>query len=132
MRSSSRHNRLVESRRRLTKLLLIAALIKYGLQIGDIDVGKVVQDDIQEAGDLAKHGSAHTPTIVINAKQLHRFEHYVAGWSLLSIETGVLDVLATLDSGEIVVGLPHRSKKRCIVIPSKIAKDFKELKAPIA
>jgi hypothetical protein len=132
VRSSSRHNRLAESRRRLTKLLIIAALIKLGLQVGNIDVGKVVQDDIDEAGDLAKHGSAHVPTIVINVKQLHRFEHYVAAWSLLSVETGVLDVLATLDNGEIIVGLPYRSEKRCIVIPSKIAKEFKELKTPIA
>jgi hypothetical protein len=125
-----RRNRLAESRRRLTKLLIIAALIEYGLQIGDIDVGKVVQDDIDEAADLAKHGSVHTPAVLVNVKRLGHFERYVPGWSLLSIETGVLDVLARLESGEIVVGLPHNSEKRCIVIPSRIAKEFKELKAP--
>jgi hypothetical protein len=50
----------------------------------------------------------------------------------LSIETGVLDVLDTLDSGEIVIGLPHDTEKRCIVIPSRIAKEFEELNAPTA
>jgi hypothetical protein len=116
----------------LTKLLIIAALIEYGLQIGDINVGKVDQDDINEAADLAKHGSVHVPTVVINVKQFDRFERYVLAWSPLSIETGVLDVLDTLDSGEIVVGLPHDAEKRCIVIPSRIAKEFKELHAPTA
>ena len=73
MAGSTRRNRLAESRRRLTKLLIIAALIEYGLQIGDIDVGKVIQDDIDEAADLAKHGSVHVPTVVINVKQLDGF-----------------------------------------------------------
>ena len=132
MAGSTRRNRLAESRRRLTKLLIIAALIEYGLQIGDIDVGKVVQDDIDEAADLAKHGSVHVPTVVINVKQLDGFETYVLAWSNLSIETGVLDVLATRDSGEIVVGLPHDTEKRCIVIPSRIAKEFERLNAPTA
>ena len=122
MAGSTRRNRLAESRRRLTKLLLIAALIHYGLQIGDID----------EAADLAKHGSVHVPTVVINVQQFDRFERYVPAWSYLSIETGVLDVLATFDSGELVIGLPDHTEKRCIVIPSRIAKEFKELKAQTA
>jgi hypothetical protein len=129
MAGSTRRNRLAESRRRLTKLLIIAALIEYGLKIGDIDVGKVVQDDIDEAADLAKHGSVHVPTVVINVKQLDGFERYVLAWSNLSIETGVLDVLATLDSGEIIIGLPHDTEKRCIMIPSRIAKEFEGLNA---
>ena len=132
MAGSARRNRLAESRRRLTKLLIIAALIKNGLGIGDIDVGNVVQDDIDEAADLAKHGSVHVPAVLINVKQLDRFERYVLAWSPLSIETGVLDVLATLDSGEIIVGMPLDSEKRCIVIPSTIATEFKELTPPVA
>jgi hypothetical protein len=132
MAGSTRRNRLAESRRRLTKLLIIAALIEYGLQIGDIDVGKVVQDDIDEAADLAKHGSVHVPTVVINVQQFDRFERYVPAWSYLSIETGVLDVLASFDSGELVIGLPDQTEKRSIVIPSRIAKEFEELKAPTA
>jgi hypothetical protein len=132
MAGSTRRNRLAESRRRLTKLLIIAALIEYGLQIGDIDVGRVVQDDIDEAGDLAKHGSVHVPTVVINVQQFDRFERYVPAWSYLSIETGVLDVLASFDSGELVIGLPDQTEKRSIVIPSRIAKEFEELKAPTA
>jgi len=132
MAGRTRRNRLAESRRRLTKLLIIAALIEYGLQIGDIDVGKVVQDDIDEASDLAKHGSVHVPTVVINVQQFDRFERYVPAWSYLSIETGVLDVLASFDSGELVIGLPDHREKRCIVIPSRIAKEFEELKAPTA
>jgi hypothetical protein len=107
-------------------------LIEYGLQIGDIDVGKVLQDDIDEAADLAKHGSVHVPTIVINVKQLFGFERYVPAWSNLSIETGVLDVLTTRDNGEIIIGLPHDTETRCIVIPSRIAKEFKGLKGPTA
>ncbi len=130
MAGSTRRNRLAESRRRLTKLLIIAALIEYGLQMGDIDVGRVVRDDIDEAAGLAKHGSVHVPAVVVNVKQLYGFERYVPAWSHLSIETGVLDVLVTLDSGEIVIGLPHDTEKRCIMIPSRIAKDFKELKGP--
>ena len=116
----------------MTKLLIIAALIENGLQIDDIDVGKVVQDDIDEAADLAKHGSVHVPTVVINVKQLDDFDRYVLAWSNLSIETGVLDVLATRDSGEIIIGLPHDTEKRCIVIPSRIAKEFERLNSPTA
>jgi len=129
MAANARRIRLAESRRRLTKLLIIAALIKHGLGIGDIDVGEVVQDDIDEAADLVKHGSVHVPAVLVNVKPLDRFERYVLAWSPLSIETGVLDVLTTRGTGEIVVGLPLDSEKRCIVIPSTIAKEFKELNA---
>jgi len=132
MPGSTSRNRLAESRRRLTKLLIVAALIEYGLQIGDIDVGKVVQDDIDEAASLAKHGSIHVPTVLINDKQFDRFERYVPAWLRLSIETGVLDVLDTFDTGEIIVGLPHHKEKRCVVIPSRLAKDFTKLRAPTA
>ena len=132
MASSRRRNRLAESRRRLTKLFIIAALIEYGLEIGDIEVGRVVQDDIDEAADLAKHGSVHVPSVVVNVKQLDGFERYVPAWSNLSIETGVLDVLATRESGEIIIGLPDDTEKRCIMIPSRIAKEFKGLRGPTA
>ena len=132
MAGGTRRSRLAESRRRLTKLLIIAALIKYGLKIGDIDVGNVAQDDIDEAADHAKHGSVHVPTVFINVKQFERFERYVPAWVSLSIETGVLDVLDTLDSGEIVVGLPHDTEKRCLMISSRIAKEFKEFDSPTA
>jgi len=132
MAGGTRRSRLAESRRRLTKLLIIAALIKYGLRIGDIDVGNVAQDDIDEAADLAKHGSVHVPTVLINVKQFERFERYVPAWLSLSIETGVLEVLYTLDSGEIVVGLPHDMEKRCLMISSRIAKEFKEFDSPTA
>jgi hypothetical protein len=124
----TRQKRLAESRRQLTKLLVIAALIEYGLRIGDIDVGTVTQDEIDEAADLARHGSLHVPKVLINVKQFDRFERYVPAWSRLSIETRVLEVLVKLESGEIVVGLPQDAEKRCVVVPSALEQEFRELR----
>jgi hypothetical protein len=123
-----RLKRLAESRRQLTKLLVVAALIEYGLRIDDIDVGEVKKDEINEAADLARHGSLHVPKILINIKQLDRFERYVPAWSRISIETSVLDVLNKFESGEIVIGLPQGAIKRCIVFPSAIEQEFQELR----
>jgi hypothetical protein len=123
----TRQNRLAESKRLLTKLLMIAALIEYGLRIDDIDVGEVSQDEINEAADLARHGSLHVPKVLINVKHFDRFEHYVPAWSRLSIETRVLEVLVELESGEIIVGLPHGTEKRCVVFPSAIEQEFRAL-----
>jgi hypothetical protein len=124
----TRQKRLAESRRQLTKLLVIAALIEYGLRIDDIDVGEVTKDEINEAADLARHGSLHVPKVLINVKQLRRFERYVTAWSRLSIETCVLDVLEEFESGEIIVGLPQGAAKRWIVIPSVIEQELRELR----
>jgi hypothetical protein len=124
---STRQKRLAESRRQLTKLLMIAALIEYGLPISDIDVGAVSQDEINEAADLARHGSLHVPKVLINFKRFDRFERYVPAWSRLSIETRVLEVLVQFESGEIVVGLPHGAEKRCVVVPSALEQEFQEL-----
>jgi hypothetical protein len=123
----TRQKRLVESRRQLTKLLVVAALIEFGLRIDDIDVGEVTKDEINEAADLARHGSLHVPKVLVNVKHLDRFERYVPAWSRLSIETCVLDVLDEFESGEIVVGLPQGEAKRCIVFPSAIEQEFREL-----
>jgi uncharacterized Fe-S cluster-containing protein len=123
----TRQKRVAESRRQLTKLLVVAALIEFGLRIDDIDVGEVTKDEINEAADLARHGSLHVPKVLVNVKQLDRFERYVPAWSRLSIETCVLDVLDEFESGEIVVGLPQGAAKRCIVFPSAIEKEFREL-----
>ena len=123
----SRQKRLTESRRHLTKLLVVAALIEYGLRIDDIDVGEVKKDEIDEAADLARHGSLHVPKVLINIKKLDRFERYVPAWSRLSIDTGVLDVRDEFESGEIIIGLPHGAAKRCIVFPSSIQQEFREL-----
>jgi hypothetical protein len=124
----TRQKRLAESRRQLTKLLVVAALIEYGLRIDDIDIGEVTKDEINEAADLARHGSLHVPKVLINVKQLDHFEHYVPAWSRLSIETCVLDILDEFESGEIVVGLPRGAAKRCIVFPSAIEHEFRELR----
>lgn len=124
----TRQKRLTESKRQLTKLLVVAALIEYGLRIDDIDIGVVTKDEIDEAADLARHGSLHVPKVLINVKQLDRYERYVPAWSRLSIETGVLDVLDESESGEILVGLPQGAAKRCIVFPSAIEREFRELK----
>jgi hypothetical protein len=123
----TRQKRLTESKRQLTKLLVVAALIEYGLRIDDIDIGVVTKDEIGEAADLARHGSLHVPKVLINVKQLDRYERYVPAWSRLSIETGVLDVLDESESGEILVGLPQGAAKRCIVFPSAIEREFREL-----
>ncbi len=123
----TRQKRLTESKRQLTKLLVVAALIEYGLRIDDIDIGVVTKDEIDEAADLARHGSLHVPKVLINVKQLDRYERCVAAWSRLSIETGVLDVLDESESGEILVGLPQGAAKRCIVFPSAIEREFQEL-----
>jgi len=124
----ARRDRLAESRRQLTKLLIIAALTENGLQIGQIDVGKVTKDEILEATDIARHGSPHVPKILINDQQLIGFEHYVAAWSRLSIEAGVLEVIAELQKGEIVVSLPSDLEKRCVLVHSALEKEFRELK----
>jgi len=126
---AERQERLAESRRRLTKLLIMAALIRYGLQPGDIDIGKVYHDDVDEAANLVKHGSVHVPVVLVNVKQIERFERFVPAWSRLAVETGVLDVLAMFESGEIIIGLPEGSEKHCVVIPSSIAQEFETLKS---
>jgi hypothetical protein len=124
----ARRDRLAESRRQLTKLLIIAALTENGLQIGQIDVGKVTKDEILEAADIARHGSPHVPKLLINVQQLAGFEHYVPAWSRLSIEAGVLEVIAKLEKGDIVVGLPSELEKRCVLANSTLEKEFRKLK----
>lgn len=124
----TKQKRLAESRRQLTKLLVIAALIEFGLRIDNIDVGEVNKDEIDEAADLARHGSLHVPKILINVKQFDRFERYVPAWSRLSIETRVLEVIVESESGEIVVGLPEGAEKRCVIVPSPIEQEFQELR----
>jgi len=124
---STRQKRLAESRRQLTKLLVIAALIEHGLPISAIDVGTASQDEIDEAADLARHGSLHVPKVLINVKRFDRFERYVPAWSRLSIETRVLEVLVKFESGEIIVGLPHGAEKRCVVVQSALEQEFQEL-----
>ena len=124
----TRKQRLAESRRHLTKLLVIAALVESGLRIDDIDVGEVNQDEIDEAAEIARHGSLHVPRVLRNVKLFNRFERYVPAWSRLSIETGVLEVLVQFESGEIVVGLPLGVEKRCVVVPSAIEQEFEEVR----
>jgi len=123
-----KQKRLAESRRQLTRLLVIAALIEYGLRIDDINVGEVNKDEIDEAADLARHGSLHVPKVLINVKRFDRFERYVPAWSRLSIETRVLEVIVESESGEIVVGLPGGAEKRCVLVPSPIEHEFQELR----
>lgn len=98
------------------------------MQIGQIDVGKVTKNEIQEASDIARHGSPHVPKLLMNIKRLTRFERYVPAWSRLSIEAGVLEVIAELETGEIVVGLPSALEKRCVLAHSAIENEFRELK----
>lgn len=125
----TRRLRLVESRKYLTKLLVIAAAIKYGLRITELNIGTVNQDQIVEATDLVKHGSIHIPKLLLNVNNLERFARYVVGWSNLSIATGILEIHGEIESGVFAVGLPEGRQITCIIIPSIIEGQFKELSA---
>ena len=128
-KSDTRQKRLAASRRYLTKLLIIAAAIKYGIQIKELDIGMVTEDQIGEAADLAKHGSIHIPKLLVNVNSLDRFGQYVVGWPNLSIATGILEIQGEIESGVLVIGLPDGLQITCIIISSAIESQFKELSA---
>lgn len=121
---TERKNRLIESKRQLTKLLIIAAKIKYTLTNEEIDVGTIMQSEIEEATDMLKHGSLHVPKILINSNDLVGFEKFVVAWPSISILAGVLDVVTELEIGTILVGLPEGKVLLCIKTPSMIESKF--------
>jgi len=128
----TRRQRLVESRKYLTKLLIIAAAIKHGVPITELNVGVVNEDQIGEAVDLVKHGSIHIPKLFFNVNNLALFDRYVVGWSNLSTATGILEIHGKIESGVVAVGLPDGLQIRCIIIPGVIEGRFKELSADYA
>lgn len=124
---TKRKNRLIESKRQLTKLLIIAAKIKYTLKNEEIDLGTIMQSEIEEAIDLLKHGSLHVPKILMNSNDLAGFEKFVVAWPSISIIAGVLDVVTEMEIGTILVGLPEGKTLLCIKTPSLIESKFEVL-----
>ncbi|HXY88541.1 MAG TPA: hypothetical protein VEG44_08880 [Candidatus Acidoferrales bacterium] len=127
MDETKRKNRLIESKRQLTKLLIIAAKMKYALKNEEIDLGTIVQSEIEEAKDLLKHGSLHVPKILMNSNDLAGFEKFVVAWPSISILAGVLDVVTEMEIGTILVGLPEGKILLCIKTPSIIESEFEVL-----
>ncbi len=123
-----RQKRLSESRRYLTKLLIIASMIRYNLPTTIIDIGPTNQSECEEARNLAKHGSLHIPELLINIHRLNHFGRYVVGWSRLSIETGVLEVIGVEKFDSIRIGLPNDREITCVVLGSTIAGQFQPLR----
>ena len=127
MDETERKNRLIASKRQLTKLLIIAAKMKYTVKNEEIDLGTIVQSEIEEATDLLKHGSLHMPKILINSNNLAGFEKFVVAWPSISIITGVLDVVSEMEIGTVLVGLPEGKILLCIMTPSVIESKFDTL-----
>ena len=127
MNEIERKNRLIASKRQLTKLLIIAAKMKYTLKNEEIDLGTIAQSEIEEATDLLKHGSLHVPKILINSNKLPGFEKFVIAWPSISIVTGVLDVVSEMEIGTVLVGLPEGKILLCIIAPSVIESKFDRL-----
>ena len=127
MNETERKERLIASKRQLTKLLIIAAKMKYTLKSEEIDLGTTAQSEIEEATDLLKHGSLHVPKILINSNNLVGFEKFVVAWPSISIVTGVLDVVSEMEIGTVLVGLPEGKALLCIKTPSLIESNFDTL-----
>ncbi len=125
--TSTRKKRLSESKRYLTKLLIIAATITHNVPTNIIDIGSVTQSERAEAEDLAKHGSAHVPALLENVHFLAHFDRVVIGWSRLSIETGILEIVSVSEQGSLVVGLPHNKEIKCVILESEVAEQFQIL-----
>ncbi len=123
----TRQKRLSESRRYLTKLLIIASMIKHNVSTNIIDIGPTSQSEREEAEDLAKHGSVHLPELLVNIHNLTHFDKYVVGWSRLSIETGILEIVRAGERDSIVVGLPNDREITCVVLESEVANQFQTL-----
>ncbi len=120
-----RKKRLSESKRYLTKLLIIASLIRYDVPAGIIDIGPINQSERDEAENLAKHGSIHIPELLENIHGLPGFGKYVIGWSHLSVETGVLEIVHAGRYDSIVIGLPDNREMTCVELESDLAHRFK-------
>lgn len=124
LNKTERKNRLTKSKRQLTKLLILAAEIKYKLTNKEIKLGNVEQSEIEEATDLLKHGSPHIPKILINSNNIEGFENFVVAWRSISIVAGVLDVISEMEIGTVLVGLPNGIDLLCITTPSAIEPKF--------
>ena len=127
LNNTERKNRLTKSKRQLTKLLILAAEIKYKLTNKEMKLGNVERSEIEEATDLLKHGSPHIPKILINSNNIEGFEKFVVAWRSISIVAGVLDVISEMEIGTVLVGLPDGIDLLCITTPSAIESKFDDL-----
>ncbi len=69
----------------------------------------------------------HIPELLVNTHNIARFGKLVIGWSRLSMETSVLEVIRTDQHGSLVVGLPHNRELACVELESELARQFKYL-----
>ncbi len=90
-----------------------------------LDIGPINQSEWEEAEDLAKHGSIHIPELLENIRGLSGFGKYVVGWSHLSVETSILEVVKGDRSDSIIVGLPNNREIACVKLESDLARQFK-------
>ncbi len=125
--TSARKKRLSESKRYLTKLLIIASLIKHNVSTEMFDIGAINRSEYEEAEDLAKHGSTHIPELLENVHNLAGFGKCVIGWSHLSVETGILDVIGVGKCDSIIVGLPDDREITCVQLESEVACQFRPI-----
>ncbi len=102
-------------------------MIKHNVPTDIIDIGPTSQGEREEAEDLAKHGSVHIPELLVNIHNLALFDKYVAGWSRLSMETGVLEIVRIGERNSVVVGLPNDREITCVVLESEVANQFQKL-----
>ncbi len=102
-------------------------MIKHNVQTDIIDIGPTSQSQREEAEDLAKHGSVHIPALLLNTHNLAHFGRLVVGWSRLSIETGVLDIVRVDERDSLIVGLPDDREITCVVLESELASQFETL-----
>ncbi len=123
--TATRQQRLSESRRYLTKLLVIASTIKHNIPTDIINIGPVSQSERDEAEDFVKHGSIHIPELLVNIHNISRFGNLVVGWSHLSIATSILDVVTSDQHGALIVGLPNNRELACVELQSELANQFK-------
>ncbi len=125
--TTARQKRLSESRRYLTKLLIIASTIKHNMPINIVEIDPISTSEREEAEDLVKHGSLHIPELLVNVHNISHFGKFVVGWSRLSTETGILDIVKAGERGHLIVGLPNNREIMCIMLESEIANQFEKL-----
>ncbi len=90
-------------------------------------MGAINRSEYEEAEDLAKHGSMHIPELLENVNNLAGFGKYVIGWSHLSVETGILDVIGVGKCDSIIVGLPDDREITCVQLESEVARRFRPI-----
>ncbi|MGZ7162865.1 MAG: hypothetical protein ACXVIV_00575 [Halobacteriota archaeon] len=102
-------------------------MIKHDVPTEIIDIGPTSQSEREEAEDLARHGSVHIPEVLVNIHNLAHFNKFVVGWSRLSLETGILEIVKVSERGSLIIGLPNDREITCVVLESEVANQFQML-----